>query len=627
MEQNLQRNNLVNLFILLLAAVAAFAVSRYGDARSGQVAASLLFLGVLVAAVTWFHAGLEERERIEKLEFDELTKGSSSSTLFHTQEAEAFLARRSREQFEKFFVPGFTVLLMLLEAGAFWWFWRWLDRQPAAAEIKQPLVTMAIAGLVGLVCFLIGKYSAGLSQLQGVRLLNPSASHLLLGAYLLWLVVAAVAAYEAGFALTDFILARAFCCLLALLVVENLLTLLLEIYRPRVKGGMPRLLYESRLVGVISHPESLFTTAAHALDYQFGFKVSETWFYQFLRRAAVWLVLSQLAILALSTCFVYIETGEAALFERWGKPVNNGQVFGPGIHPKWPWPVTKAYRYRTDQIQSLNIGFDEVEEEPHEEVATLWTVSHLKTEFNLLVASREPVDASTSTNAAGRKAPPVNLLSAGIPVQFQITNLTAWAYNYADSGKLLKDIATREVVRYLVGADLNELMSTGRFAAGQALQQRIQAGADELRLGAKVLFVGMADVHPPVPVGAAFERVVGAQQVRQAEILKAEAAAIRTNALAAAEAARRRNQADAAAASRISAARANTSLFTNQLAAFRSSPEVYVQRVYLQALSRYGREARKFILATTNSQEVLMLNMEDKVSDALLRAPLPTPKK
>jgi regulator of protease activity HflC (stomatin/prohibitin superfamily) len=626
MERNPQKNNLVNLFTLLLAAVATFAVARYGGVRSGVIASGFLLLGVSVALVSWFQAGLEERERLEKLEIDELTKGTAGSSLFNREEAEAFPARRSREQFEKFFVPTFAILLMLIEGAAFWWFWRWLDKEPAIVEIKQPLVVMAISGLVGLVCFLIGKYSAGLAQLQGARLLNPSASHCLLGAYLLWLIVAAVAAYEAGFPVTEFVVARAFCCLLALLVLENVLTLLLEIYRPRVKGGVPRLLYESRLVGVISHPESIFSTAAHALDYQFGFKVSETWFYQFLQRWTSWLILAQAVVLVLSTCFVYIETGEAALFERWGKPVRGGEVFGPGIHPKWPWPITKVYRFHTDQIQSFNIGFDEAEEAHGEEAATLWTVSHLKTEFNLLVASREPVE-TTATNVAGRKAPPVHLLSAGIPVQYQILNLPAWAYNYADSAKLLKDIATREVVLYLVGADFNELMSTGRFVAGEQLRQRIQASADELQLGAKVLFVGMADVHPPVPVASAFERVVGAQQTRKAEILKAEAVAILTNALANADATRKRDQADAAAATRIFAARASTALFTNQMAAFQSSPNVYLQRAYLQTLSRYGRDARKFILATTNSQEVLLLNMEDKISDALLRTPLPVPKK
>ncbi len=78
----------------------------------------------------------------------------------------------------------------------------------------------------------------------------------------------------------DFWVARGLCVLLGLMAVENLLTLLLEIYRPRVKGKIARPLYESRVAGLLAQPESLFTTAAQTLDYQFGFKVSETWFFQ-----------------------------------------------------------------------------------------------------------------------------------------------------------------------------------------------------------------------------------------------------------------------------------------------------------------------------------------------------------
>ena len=84
----------------------------------------------------------------------------------------------------------------------------------------------------------------------------------------------------------------------------DLLTLLLEVYRPRVKGRETRLLYHSRVMSLISQPESLFTTAAHALDYQFGFKVSDTWFFQFLQRAFAWIVLAQFALLVCSTSFV-----------------------------------------------------------------------------------------------------------------------------------------------------------------------------------------------------------------------------------------------------------------------------------------------------------------------------------
>ena len=68
------------------------------------------------------------------------------------------------------------------------------------------------------------------------------------------------------------------------MAVEMFVTLLLEIYRPRVKGKVARPLYDSRLVGLLAQPEGLFTTAAQALDYQFGFKVSETWFFQLLQK-------------------------------------------------------------------------------------------------------------------------------------------------------------------------------------------------------------------------------------------------------------------------------------------------------------------------------------------------------
>src|SRR6185295_15077435 len=148
----------------------------------------------------------------------------------------------------------------------------------------------------------------------------------------------------------------------------------------------------------------------------------------------------------------------------------------------------------------------------------LWTVSHYKEEFHLLVASREPVEATTAPREAaapgGKKAPPVNLLSVGIPVQFQVTDLRAWAYNHKDPATLLQRVGTREVVRYLVSADVGELMSTGRFSAGEELRRRIHARADDLQLGVKILFVGLQDVHPPVQVAKAYEDVVGARQRR-----------------------------------------------------------------------------------------------------------------
>jgi modulator of FtsH protease HflK len=627
MQRNIQKNGAINLALLFLIAVAAFAVARSSNVLAGQIAAVFVVLGALAAIVSWFQMRLEERERLERLEFDELARGGASSgALFEATDAEAFPARRSREQFEKFFVPGFTVVLMLAQAAAAWWCWNWLGKMPAVPRLSQPLAAMGILGMLGLVAFLIGKYSSGLARMEKLRLLNPSSSQMLMGAYLLWLVVAGIGAHEAGFASVDFILARTLAALLAVLALENLLTMLLELYRPRVKGRVGHLLYDSRLVGLISHPEDVFSTAAHALDYQFGFKVSETWFYQFLRRAFAWLLLAQFGVLVLSTCYVFIETGEEALLERWGRPVNGREVLAAGFHFKLPWPVDRTYRYRTQQIQSFSVGREADEDHDESSPAVLWTVSHVKDEFYLLVASRETNANLTIAPGedAAKKAPPVNLLAIGIPVQYQIRDLKAWAYNHADADALLRKLSMREVVHYLVGVDVNETMSTRRFEATEELRKRIQAKADELALGVKILFVGLQDVHPPVQVGAAYEMAIGAKQQRESEILRAEAYATRTKALAAADAYKRGLGAEAGRNRRVVGAMATESLFTNQLAAFRASPEVYSQRSYLQTLARHGSGVRKFILATTNNTEVLQLNMEDKIRDDILNVPIPT---
>ena len=117
MERNVKNNGLVNLVAAVVIFVAAFVVTCYVNSLAGQVCSVFLGLGALVAFASWFQMRLEENERLEKMEFEELARTRGESTLFDSKEAEVFPAQRAREQFEKFFVPGFGVLLFLLEGG------------------------------------------------------------------------------------------------------------------------------------------------------------------------------------------------------------------------------------------------------------------------------------------------------------------------------------------------------------------------------------------------------------------------------------------------------------------------------------------------------------------------------
>src|SRR5260370_39049437 len=138
MERNIQRNGLINLLALLVVGVGGLAEARFAGSLAGLVAVLFIGLGVLVAAVSWFQMRLEQSERSEKLEMDELLKTHSSSAMFEAREAEVFPAQSSREQFEKYFVPAFTVALCILQAGGAYILWRWLARPTTIVEYREP---------------------------------------------------------------------------------------------------------------------------------------------------------------------------------------------------------------------------------------------------------------------------------------------------------------------------------------------------------------------------------------------------------------------------------------------------------------------------------------------------------
>jgi regulator of protease activity HflC (stomatin/prohibitin superfamily) len=619
MERNLQKNGLINVVILLGVGVAGFILARYANSLAGLVSVVFIAIGLLVAAVSWFQMRLEDNERIERLELDELARGHAGSALFESKDSEIFPAQRAREQFERFFVPIFTTLLCIGQAAAAFFLWRWLAQPALPFEVKEPMMAMFFFGIFFFALFIFGRFSANRARLENDRLLRPGAGYMLLNAYLCLAVAIGIVVVVASTPRADFYVARGLCVLLAITAIETLVMLLLEMYRPRVKGKVERPLYESRLVGLLGQPEGLVTTAAQALDYQFGFKVSETWPYRlFVEQALAVLICLQILVLFFSTSVVFIESGEQGLLERCGRPVS--PPLDPGAHFKLPWPLDHVYRFRTQQIQSFEIGTTP-EAAREESKVVLWTVAHSK-EDNFLVANRlaTPAEATNTNNPDGgsRRTPPVSLVTGSIPVQYQITDLSAWAYNNEDAPSLLEDLATREIVRYLVGADMNEIMSLGRLEAAEQLRQRIQTAADGQKLGAKIVSVGLQDLHPPVKVAPDYEKVIGAIHSKAAKILAARADEIKTNALAEAKAT---NIINVASANRIrieSDALAQAALFTNQIPAYQAAPSVYVQRAYLQALAASTAGARKYVLLSTNTKDVLQFDLQDKIRADIL---------
>jgi regulator of protease activity HflC (stomatin/prohibitin superfamily) len=613
----------MNWLVLLGATIGMLLVARYVSSAAAVMGTILTGYGLLVALLGYFHIGLLEREQFEKMEMEELSKSRGSESLFTTSGGDTFPAQRSRQQFERFFIPTCTGLLFLLQAAGAYFPWQWLAAQPPIIQDNAKLA-MSLLGLMGLILFLLGKYSSGLARLQGLKLLRPSAAYMQLSAYANLAVIGAIAAVLAGVLKVDLIVAHVLCVVSGLAAVETLLALVLEGYRVRVEGRETRLLYESRLVGLLGQPEAIITTAGHALDYQFGFKVSDTWFYRFLQKALLWLILAQVCILALSTCFVIVDAGDQALLECFGKPMGQDGVIGPGLHLKPPWPIGRTTNYHTERIQTFLVGA-----EPERTETIAWTVSHAKEEKFLVAGTLNSLSATNPPS--GGNSPPVSLLSVSIPVQYQITNLHSWAYINEDPETLLTNIAEHEVVQYLANADFDDLMSRGRGAAAESLRKNIQQQADHFQMGARIIFVGLEDIHPPTKVAEIFEKVVGASETRESKILQAKAHETVTNAWATGESFKRITTAEGYEHGEITNAVARAMLFSNQALAYSAAPGpkgIYEQQAYLEALTENSAAARKYIMATTNAPNIPIFDLEDKIRTDLINdiAPVSTNK-
>ena len=358
MERNVQKHGLVNLAAALVIFIATFGATTYANSLAGQAASLFLGLGVLVAFASWFQMRLEENERLEKLEVEELARRRGETTLFESKEAEVFPAQRAREQFEKFFVPGFSVLLLLLEGGGACLLWRWISQTTSGIAPERAMPALAFFGIFALVLFLIGRFSVTIARLEQHRLLRPGASFLLAGAYICFVTALGIAGVKTEFPRIDSWLARALCVLLGLMAAETFVTLAAgNLPAARERQGRPPALRQPdrRPAGPAGKPVHHGGAGAGLSIRLQGF--GDVVFPVADDKACRVLFLAQLAALLLSTCVVFIEPGEQGVLEHFGRLAAARPILEPGAHLLWPWPIDKVHRYRTGQIQTFDVGF------------------------------------------------------------------------------------------------------------------------------------------------------------------------------------------------------------------------------------------------------------------------------
>jgi regulator of protease activity HflC (stomatin/prohibitin superfamily) len=516
----------------LVLSVLFFVITLLTGLWSGIFAVFALSWLMLSAVLIWFVLCLQfhhkSRAEQEALDAGLSAKEGPTSTIFqagHEQSTLLAVAQRRLNLFEKWFVPIFSAVIAAYQLAIGLYLF---TRIPPAQDLKQPMLVAVFMVAIAFVSFLISRYATGMSAQFHWKPLRAGGS-ITLGVSVSCFITA-IALAMAYFNYLTFLKILGYypAVLLIVLGVETGLNLILDVYRPRLKGQFPRTAFDSRLLGLINEPGGIVRTAATAIDYQFGFTVSQTWFYRLLERAIVPLVLFGAVTLYFSSSVVIVGPDEEAMIEHFGNPIDeSGQkrIVGPGLTFKWPWPIDTAYKFHTKRIAELSIGFvPKADAHRAGHGPLLWGRAHYEEEHMLLVASE--------SDQAGSGAVPVSLLVAAVPVQYRIKDLYAFIYDHNDPEQLLEDICYRELTRYAASATIEvdgesaisrSLLGAGRARAKQTLTNNIQQAADNAGLGVEIVFLGLQGIHPPPDVAADYQKVVGAVQEKQAAILQAEA--------------------------------------------------------------------------------------------------------
>ena len=588
----------------------------YAGLRAMSALAPLLWTTAAVAALVAARYALERRALEERQDADLARRERPDSALFGPQAEsdEALPAVRLRAQFEAVVVRAAAPILALVQGAWARQAWRTLMTSLEKAPVARlgaaaTLVAQAFA------LFLAGRYLLGLARAPERRLLRGPGARLGLCALASLATAGFTIAGHVGWTAADRTAAMVWTGLLALLAAENAIGFILDMYRPRRRDEPPRAAYESWIARRLVEPEGWIRDAAQSLDYQFGFKVSETWFYRFLRSALAPLLLFQILVLYALSGVVILGPEEEGILERFGRPHverQGGWRLGPGLHWKWPWPFETVRRFPARSVQRLHVGFRYDESRPWPK-QLLWTRPHFEEEDSFLLAARE-----STARAEGRPdAVPVNLLAMNLLIEYRIRDLSAFAYRFADPPAALRALAYRALTRELAHRDLFALLGPERESFMEQLRATLQTDADRTGLGVGIEFVGLHNLHPPVPVADAFEAVVGALEQREAAILNARAYRHRRAPIAEGEARRVVAEAEAYRFRREQIARAEAEQFRVRLDAAARAPAVFRNWYSLQALAEALPQARLYVVTADPTAEVFQFNFEERLPSTL----------
>lgn len=540
-----RRGASVSIMGMVVQVILAIVLAAYGviaTDRSAIAASLMVAIGILAWLAMAIAFDQHRRERIEAMEQEALGTAGVGS-VFEKGADEFRPAARRLVGIYKFFIPIVSIVMATGYIGLGIWRFKaalsLTDLSIVGPSSSHKEVGLAMSVIVAVLGFFLARYAAGMSRQKVWTNLRGGAA-VAGGAAVVGLAIAVglvVQIFSQDF--ISRVLQVVIPGLMVVLGAEIVINFLLNLYRPRKSGEIPRPAFDSRLLSLVAAPDTVVKSIGDAISYQLGYDVTGNWFYQLVSKLVGPMVALGLLILVLLSSIAIVQPHQAGIITRFGKNVRS---VGPGPHFKLPWPIEKLEvpvflkmneNGRMQEVGNTTTGLRVIELGSSPSIKPgpiLWTTEHAGTEVFFIV---QPPTSSHN----GGSSTDLAQTAVECSLSYEVSDVAAYEMLAPASQRdeLLRGVAQRELVHFFSHVPIDQLLGPDRVGLGGALKKRISAAFAKLNSdangargsGVNIVALHVAKLHPHMAVASAYESVVEADQKATAKFEGASAAKIK----------------------------------------------------------------------------------------------------
>jgi membrane protease subunit HflK len=300
----------------------------------------------------------------------------------------------------------------------------------------------------------------------------------------------------------------------------------------------------------------------------------------------VQIIMVALALVFLGSGFFTVGPQEQAIKLRLGKPVNGGELLGPGPHWAWPKPIDEVVKLPITSTTNADstVGWYQTQQE------------------RLSGAPPIPLAKLNPANITYTLTADTNIIHVRATAFYRISDPSVFIFNFAHAPVFITNALNNALLRASTEFFVDGILTSNQAAFRERVEQQVRDLVEAEHLGVTVEQVAV-DHAPPVFLEGKFTEVDQARQKRDTLLTLARSYTNITVAKARGDADTLVKVADAARNRKVALMASQANVFTNLLAQFERDPELYKRIRQMTGLERIYTNVQEKIVEPPNARE------------------------